>query len=171
MITPEVALVEPSLDLKSQLLSMAEEYQSVGDNRYQAVIENVTAFIRSLRLYSKGIELPSGFVPTTTFFLLSNNRIVGRSSLRHRLTAELANEGGHIGYDIRPSERMKGYGNLILKLMLNKARSIGLNRVLVTCDVDNVASARIIQKNGGKLYGQSISNKTGKVVSQYWIEL
>ena len=171
MITHEVALVEPSLDLKSELLSMAQEYQSAGDSRYQAVIENVTAFIRSLRLYSKGIELPSGFVPTTTFFLLSNNRIVGRSSLRHRLTAELANEGGHIGYDIRPSERMKGYGNLILKLMLNKARSVGLDSVLVTCNVDNVASARIIQKNGGKLHGQSISNRTSKVVSQYWIEL
>jgi len=171
MINREVTLVEPSLDLKSELLSMAEEYQTRGDDRYQAVIQDPTAFIRTLELYSKGIDLPLGFVPTTTFFLLSNNRIMGRSSLRHRLTAELVNEGGHIGYDIRPSERMKGYGNLILKLMLDKARSIGLDRVLVTCDVDNVASASIIRKNGGKLHGQSISNRTGKIVLQHWIEL
>jgi predicted acetyltransferase len=171
MINEQVALVEPSPDLMSELLSMAEEYQSASDNRYQAVIEDSAAFIRKLELYSKGIDLPSGFVSTTTFFLLSNNRIIGRSSLRHRLTAELANEGGHIGYDIRPSERRKGYGTLILKLMLNNARSMGLDRVLVTCDVDNVASARIIQKNGGKLHGQSISKRTAKAVSQYWIEL
>lgn len=171
MINHEVTLVEPTLDLKSELLSMAEEYQSAGEDRYYAVIENSTTFISNLQLYSKGIDLPPGFVPTSTFFLVINNRIVGRSSLRHQLTAELANEGGNIGYDIRPSERRKGYGTLLLKLMLDNARRIGLGRVLVTCNVDNLASARIIEKNGGKLYGQSISSRTGKTVSQYWIEL
>lgn len=55
--------------------------------------------------------------------------------------------------------------------MLEKARDHELARVLVTCDSDNIASARIIEKNGGKLHGQSVSVKSGKPVSQYWIEL
>ena len=71
---------------------------------------------------------------------------------------------------MRPSERRKGYGTLILELTLEKAKDLGLDKVLLTCDTDNVASAKIIEKNGGKLAGQAISNKNGKQISRYWIE-
>ena len=110
-------------------------------------------------------------MPENTFWLVLNSRILGRSKLRHWLTPELEHEGGHIGYDIRPSERRKGYGTLILELTLKRAKSLGFGRVLLTCDTDNVASARIIEKNGGKHSGQAVSNRSGKPISQYWIEL
>ena len=110
-------------------------------------------------------------MPENEFWLVSENRVLGRVKLRHRLLPALEHEGGHIGYDIRPLERQKGYGTLLLKLTLLKAKELGLNRVLLTCDTDNIGSAGIIEKNGGVLSGQAISKKSGKPISQYWIEL
>lgn len=164
-------LIEPTEELAAELRALAEEYQATGDDRYKLALEDFTAYFRSLLKYAKGVNLPSGHVASSTFWLVSGSRIIGRSSLRHHLTAELEHEGGHIGYDIRPSERRKGYGTLILKLTLERATEKGLRRVFITCDTDNVGSAKVIEKNGGELQGQEISHRTGKLISQYWIEL
>jgi predicted acetyltransferase len=102
---------------------------------------------------------------------VKDRRILGRISVRHRLNANLEIEGGHIGYDVRPSERRKGYGTLMLKLALEEARKIGLKRVMITCDTDNIASAKIIEKNGGIFERHDISPMSGKQLNQYWIEL
>ncbi|MHB8934154.1 MAG: GNAT family N-acetyltransferase, partial [Bellilinea sp.] len=93
------------------------------------------------------------------------------SRLRHRLTPLLEEEGGHIGYDIRPSERGKGYATLLLALTLEKARESGMAGVLVTCDEDNIASARVIEKNKGQLLNTVVSQTSGKQVRRYWIDL
>jgi len=97
--------------------------------------------------------------------------ILGESRLRHSLTPALEHHGGHIGYVIRPSQRRKGYGTLILALTLEKARALGIQRVRITCDTDNTGSVRIIEKNGGILSAQVISERSGKLISQYWIDL
>ncbi len=157
--------------LASEFLEMANEYRAAGDDRYQAAIKDFSAYLTRLMDYSAGVNLPDGRVPATTYWLASDHHIIGRSSFRHHLTPELEHEGGHIGYDIRPSERQKGYGRLILKLTLEKARGFGLERTLMTCDSDNVASAKIIEKNGGEVYGQTVSDKSGKLISRYWIRL
>ena len=165
-------MIEPAEELAAALRAMAGEYQAAGDDRYKLALEDFDAYFRSLMNYAKGVNLPLGHVPSSTFWLVSDGgRIIGRSSLRHQLTTELAHEGGHIGYDIRPSERRKGYGTLILKLTLQRAMEKGLRRVFITCDADNVGSARVIEKNGGELQGQEVSRRTGKLISQYWIEL
>jgi predicted acetyltransferase len=150
---------------------MAEEYLVSGDTRYQAALEDFPAYLRGLSDGARGIGLSPGRAPYSTFWLASGRHLVGRSGLRHHLTPELEDEGGHVGYDIRPSERRKGYGTLILRLTLAEARKLGLNRALLTCDADNVASAKVIEKNGGRLQGQSVSKRSGKLISRYWIEL
>jgi predicted acetyltransferase len=174
-------LVQPSIALESEYLSMAEEFWAkeswvAGENRFQNdrdLIENsFSAYIRRLDEENQSIRLKPGYVPSTTFWLAANNtQIIGESRLRHWLTTSLEHEGGHIGYVIRPSERRKGYGTCILALTLEKARDLGLNRVLLTCDTDNIGSARIIEQNGGKLENQEISNSSGKPISRYWIDL
>ncbi|MCD4817877.1 MAG: GNAT family N-acetyltransferase [Candidatus Cloacimonetes bacterium] len=78
-------------------------------------------------------------------------------------------EGGHIGYGIRPSARNQGYGTKILELALKKVSEIGIKKVLVTCDKQNIHSARIILKNGGKFDSEIEYNN--KIVQRYWIEL
>lgn len=167
----EATLIEPTEELAPELLSMAEEYRAAGEDRYSDAAEDTDSYFRGLRKYARGTNLPPGHVRSSTFWLVSGRRIIGVSRLRHRLSPELEREGGHVGYDIRPAERRKGYGTLILELTLAKARDIGLDRVLLTCDADNVASAKIIEKNGGRLAGQSVSTRSGKQISQYWIEL
>lgn len=154
------------------LLDMALEYQREGDDRYAPAVEDIEGFICRHMDISRGARLPKGFVRANKFCLTDGRRIVGTSGLRHELTPALENVGGHIGYDVRPSERGNGYGTLLLRLTLEKARErLPVRRVLVTCDQDNTASERIIRTCGGRLVSEDVSWQTGKPIYQFWIGL
>lgn len=168
---PNPILIELNIGLKEKFLEMAKDYQSAGDDRYQMGADDFEGYLEKLKMFATGKDLPDHFVRASTFFLLAENKLIGRGDLRHQLNDHLAVMGGHIGYDVRPSERRKGYGSLILQLTLEKARAIGLGRVFLTCDTDNIASAKIIEQNGGKLHDQIFYEPKGKIISQYWIEL
>ena len=105
------------------------------------------------------------------FWLVQDRQILGTSRLRHTLTPELEQLGGNIGYDIRPSARRRGFGTSLLHLTLERARAIGLARVRITCDADNIGSIRVIEKNGGVLDAEVFSLERGKLLRQYWIDL
>lgn len=92
-------------------------------------------------------------VPSTTFWLYADGVPVGFGSIRHFLTEALSQAGGHIGYGIAPQFRGNGYGNEILRLLLKKADEIGLEKVLVTVDLDNIASQAVALANGGVITG------------------
>ncbi len=171
MTQQEISLIEPTAKLEVAFLAMADEFLVAGDERYKSALDNFSAYLEHLMKMARGENLPSDRVPGNEFWLVFDNRVLGRSKLRHWLNPALEHEGGHIGYDIRPSEWRKGYGTLILKLTLEKAKDLGLSQVRLTCDADNIASARIIEKHGGVLDGRAISNKNGKPILQYWIEL
>lgn len=127
-------------------------------------------YIRSLNDESSGIGIPDNWVPSSTFFLVDDNgKIYGAVNIRHRLTDELMIEGGHIGYGVRPSARSSGCGTRILELALEKARELGISKALLTCNKQNTHSARVIQKNGGRLDSEGM--KDDHVVQRYWIEL
>jgi predicted acetyltransferase len=167
----EFKLIEPNAELKAEFFAMAEEFSASGDDKLKSAAEDFDAYLEHLAIFARGINLPPNRVTQTTFWLARGDRIFGESNLRPHLNDSLRIEGGNIGYAIRPSERRKGYGTLILKLTLEKAKNRGLNRVLVTCDTDNIGSAKIIEKNGGVPEGQAISPTSGKQISQYWIEI
>jgi predicted acetyltransferase len=93
-----------------------------------------------------------------------DEEVVGFLALRHRLTAWLFEEGGHIGYSVRPSRREQGHASRALGLAVRRAAALGLDRVLVTCDEDNVGSARTIVRNGGRVE----DTRNGK--RRYWID-
>jgi predicted acetyltransferase len=164
-------LVELTADLKEKFLEMAEDYRSAGEDRYDAALEDFDAYLAHLEMYRTGENLPEGHVQSSAYYLLADDKLIGSGNLRHELNAGLKVFGGHIGYNVRPSERRKGYGSLILRLTLEKARRLGLERVFLTCDTDNTASAKIIEKHGGRLENRMFYEPTGKVISQYWIEL
>lgn len=171
MADEHLALVLPSRDLHSAFLSLlGEDPRAAGASRYEQARGDFPTFLQALRDEAAGIRLAPGLVPQHTYWLMREDGvIVGVSRLRTLLTPALEDVGGHIGYDIRPSERRKGYGTLLLALTLRKARMLGLPRVLLTCNTDNIASARIIEKNGGILASQSVSPLLGVLVSRYWI--
>jgi len=167
----EIALIASTSDLREEFWDMAREWLTIDDPRYRPGLDNFESYMERLERYRLGVGLQPRLVPSSEFWLVRGRRILGRISVRHRLNANLEIEGGHIGYDVRPSERRKGYGSLMLELALEEARTIGLKRVLITCDTDNIASAKIIEKNGGIFERHDISPMSGKQLNQYWIEL
>ena len=164
-------LIELTADLKDKFLAMAEDFHAAGENRHQVAAEDFAEFLNQLEMYRTGVNLPEGYVGYSAFYLFDGEKLLGSGNLRHELNENLAVYGGHIGYTVRPSERGKGYGSLILQLTLEKARKLGFKKVFITCDADNIASVKIIEKNGGKLENQMFYEPSGKLISQYWIQL
>ncbi len=175
MQTENISLFEPGLGFQEAYYRYCEAFRAANEPPRpleELAYRDFPAFIQQLRDHAQGLDLPEGFVPYTTFWLVRDGReILGNSTLRHTLNARLENLGGHIGYAIHPLERGKGYATLQLRLVLEKARERGLQRVLITCDTDNSASAQVIRKNGGVLASEEWSNLTGKRLSRYWVEL
>ena len=112
--------------------------------------------------------MPSINVPASTYFAFVNNKIVGNIQIRHSLNESLLQSGGHIGYGVHPSERRKGYATKMLALALEKCRALGIDKILVTCDKDNIASAKTILKNGGVLENE-FTEENGNILQRYWI--
>jgi len=169
-----IRLLEPTEGFRDEFLSLLNDLHQTGETLSNAELARTdfAAYVRHLHDQSQGRDLPAGYVPVSTFWLVKGNQIIlGASQLRHSLTPALEAYWGQIGYLIRPSQRRKGYGTLILKLTVVKAHELGIQRVRVTCDTDNIGSACIIERNGGTLSGYSIDPKDGKRTSQYWIEL
>ncbi len=116
-------------------------------------------------------EPHDGLVPDSTFFCLDDerNRMVGAVNIRHYLNDYLLAYGGHIGNGIRPSERQKGYATRMIGLALEECKKLGIGKVLIVCDKDNIGSAKSIIRNGGVLEDEPI--KDGKVIQRYWIDV
>lgn len=121
-------------------------------------------YLKSRRDMSMGINLKPEYVPMTMYWLLINKKPVGIGKIRHYLNDKLKESGGHIGYSIRPSERGKGYGKIILSELLVEARNLGITEAFITCDVDNIRSRHVIEANNG--YLEEI--KDGKC--KYWVK-
>ncbi len=92
---------------------------------------------------------PEYFVPMSVYWWVEGDRYLGRISIRHRLNQQLSDIGGHIGYDMRPSARRRGHATAMLAAALPRAAELGIDRALITCDRDNVASRKVIERNGG----------------------
>jgi predicted acetyltransferase len=97
---------------------------------------------------------PEGFVPSTTLWWIDGDDYLGRIAIRHRLTPELLDYAGHIGYDVRPSARRRGHATAMLARALPVAAALGIDRALITCDEDNIGSRKVIESNGGQFEGQ-----------------
>lgn len=116
----------------------------------------------------QGLDLAPGRVPATMLLAVVGDEMVGRVHIRHELTPELARLGGHIGYGVRPTYRQRGYATEMLRQGLEVLAGMGVDQVLVTCDEDNVASARTIEANGGVLENvEPVAGEPGK--RRYWI--
>lgn len=132
---------------------------------------NFKQMVQSLLDNEKGSNLPEGWVPDSTYWLVNHDRrIVGAVNIRHQLTERLLNSGGHIGYGIRPSDRRKGYATKLLALSLEKAKELGLNKVLVVCDKTNLGSLKVIVNNGGTPDSDFIEDN-GNTIKRFWINL
>jgi predicted acetyltransferase len=103
----------------------------------------------TIALADKETPRPAGWVTGTYLWMVDEDEVLGRISLRHDLTPWLLEAGGHIGYAVRPTARRRGVATRALGLMLPIAAERGIDPVLVTCDETNVASRKVIEANGG----------------------
>lgn len=170
-------LTLPSQKYKKSYIAAEKEFFKAGEVKraelpyYHAMIENFDAFLQDEENQRKGINLRKGRVPQTRWWLIDGDDYIGFVSIRHRLNAHLKQIGGHIGYQIRPSKRRMGYGGMILRLALKKARIQGLKKVLITCDKKNIGSKKIIEANGGKLVGVFRVPRHRPTILKYWIHI
>lgn len=132
--------------------------------------EGFAAWVEDLlRRSDHTTPLADGYVHATHWWIVEDGNYLGAISLRHELNDFLLRAGGHIGYGIRPSARGRGLATWALATVLDEARALGLQRVLVTCDETNLASARTIERNGGQL--EDIRDTELGHTCRYWITL
>jgi len=165
-------LVKPSLKYKNTFLKAEREFQKEGKSQssiFSDLNKDFLAFIQKLSDNAEGKNLKKGYVPGSTYWLVDNGIFIGHITIRHRLNKKLRKISGHIGYSIRPSKRKKGYGTEILRLGLLKAKKMDFDKVLLTCDDNNIGSSKIIEANGGKLK-KKIEHE-GKIIRHYLISM
>ncbi len=144
---------------------------------FERLAANDAAFSLLVEKYhqrARGEGLPAHWVPDTTWWMVEGEEIVGRISLRHRLDERLEVFGGHIGYEVRPSFRRRGFATSALSQCLAEAKKMNLSRVLLTCADGNLPSIRTIESNGGVLQDRvprPTSEGGGGLTRRYWISL
>ena len=172
-----IELVHLSQEYKEQLFDMLDEWTvDIEKNHtnhspwmiFRNDYHDFDYYLENLEIKDGAAE---GFVPDTTLFCLDKERdiFVGAVNIRHRLNEHLLLTGGHIGDGVRPSERRKGYATAMIGLALNECKKLGIDRVLMCCDKENIGSAKSITRNGGVLENEVMED--GQLVQRYWIQL
>ena len=175
----DLKLIEPNVNDKKSALAMLEEIKVVDAGlpwQYSGLanLEEAASYeewVKEKYDESKGINLKDDYVACTTLFLKreSDGKICGSISIRHELNDFLFNFGGHIGYSVTPSERGKGYAKLQLKMALEIAKNLEIEKCLITADVENIASNKTIISEGGVLENTIMWNNDP--LNRYWINL
>lgn len=165
-------LIKLEEQYKEQLFDMLEEWYATGEKIVPYAIRKVD--YHDFAEYLESLEVKDasdGKVPDSTFFALDEERniLLGAVNIRHYLNEALLLNGGHIGDGIRPSERLKGNATQMIGLALEECRKLGLDKVLMVCDKENIGSAKSIMKNGGVLENEIVVD--GVTEQRYWITL
>ena len=154
--------IDDGADVYDMLQTMPEENgfmnpaHGISFDRYKKwLVDNDNA--------SKGIGLADWMVPQDIYWLYADGVPVGMGKLRHHLTDALRVDGGHCGYGIAPAHRGKGHGKTMLGLLLQKARELGIDNMLVTIDNHNTPSIKVALANGG------VVDKTTEMRHYIWL--
>lgn len=179
-------LIAPAPHVRASFLAAVAEIRAAGESEHTtglsvlppvgdfagelATVEELSepdqfaAFtLRLIELADERTELPEGIVPATHLWWVEDSTYLGRLSIRHALTPWLLDFGGHIGYGVRPSARSRGHATAMLAASLPTAKRLGIDAALLTCDDTNIASRKVIEKNGGVL-----ADRRGEKL-RYWV--
>jgi predicted acetyltransferase len=168
--TDNLQLKRPAAELVSSYLAFLDEVAAFDERVWPArpqPTETTESFVARLLRAEVAPDPPQ--LPQTTYWAAAGNTVVGHIGLRHRLSPELAEFGGHIGYTVRPSRRGCGFAKEMLRQVLQTPKAKEIGRVLLTCAPDNIASNRTIQANGGVLERTLFVERIGRDTNLYWI--
>lgn len=156
-----IELLRPTADLADSWWAMADAFgeETIHGSGYRPADREVLRDPEGFALWvdwlsqmeHPGPHLPEGRVPSSYRWIVEDGRVVGTIAVRHELNDVLVETGGHIGYAVEPGSRRRGIARAALGLALRLAAARGIDLALVTCECDNIASARTIEGAGGVL--------------------
>jgi len=169
-------LVRPDVRYRASWATAVREFEAAGDVMHgsglwefdtsdlgEAALAPEVA--RLLAEADPATRLRDDWVHCSYYWIVDGDEFVGYLAIRHSLTEFLLEEGGHIGYSVRPSRRREGHATRAVKLALDEARALGIDRALITCDHDNDASRLTIEHAGGVL-----EDRRGDKL-RYWVDV
>ena len=170
-----VKLIKLTKEYKKELIEMIDEWKI--DQEINHTNQSPYAIFKNsyddFDYYLQNLEVKESdiLVPDSTYFLLDldTNKLIGAVNIRHYLNDYLLKYGGQIGDGIRPSFRNKGYGTEMIRLALEKCRKLGIDKVLMVCNKNNIGSKKTIVKNGGIKENEVLED--GNIYERYWITL
>ena len=169
-----IRLIYPSMDYARQVVDYKAAFLAAGDSMDGTggldKAESFEAWFADWHKKLREETVPAGLVPATTYLAVDEHgTLVGMIDIRHRLNDWLMQHGGHIGYSVAPAHRRKGYAKEMLRLALLECPALGIQKALVTCYDNNIASAKTIEANGGVL--ENKVDDDGSLLRRYWIAL
>lgn len=177
-LAKKIKLVTPTKEYESQVMAYKEEFfkrnEVIDGSAGLEEVETYEEWINFEERLSK--KYGENYVPSTVCLAIRevDNKLVGIIDFKHKFTDFLFNYGGNIGYSVLPEERKKGYAKEMLRLMLEKCKEVGVEKVLISCDKDNIASAKTIISNGGILENE-VKDELGLgysgTIQRYWITI
>ena len=172
----KIKLIKPTAEYADDIMKYRQELMDFGDsmdgcgNLRQC--SSAEEWIRGIEMLNHEETCPKDKVTSDTYIAvrLADNKIVGIIDFRHHIDHPVLGVwGGHIGYSVRPSERKQGYATEMLRQNLQNCKNHGLEKVMITCNSDNVPSEKIIITNGGEFEKEvSVDDKR---IKRYWIQL
>ncbi len=171
----------PSLERKNEIIEYLDEFVKYGSDingsgSLDKIYDGYTfeeALDRCLKMEDEEYAKSVGRCQGRTFLLIreNDNKIVGTINVRWNLNEAMLRFGGHIGYGIRPTERRKGYNKINLYLGMLEAKKVGLEKVMLDCDVNNLGSDKTLKALGGKLERTEVDPSDGMLTNVYWFNV
>ena len=161
-----IRLIIPTEEYLRSYIEAQEEYYKHHVTTYYFTDPTSCDIFEKFDNYRNERNLKPDRVGEDKFWLVDDEKayFIGEIAVRHRLNEALLQRGGHIGYGVRYSEWNKGYGTRMLALALERAKELGIPRVLITCNDDNPASARVMEKNGFTLEDKVLVTRDGETI-------
>lgn len=155
IVLPNIAYIESVKNAVAEYHASPSPFDIYSVKKLDMLLNNnIEEYFKNIENNRSGIGLKEGYVPSTTLWLIKNGNYIGSFDIRHYLTDNLLNVGGHIAYQIIPSQRKKGYVQIGLKLVLKYCKEkLHIDKVLLTCKFENEASYKamtsVMKERGG----------------------
>lgn len=174
-MTKPLTLRELTADDEAAFIAGLEAWAGESAHWYSFLWTNTgmsyPAMLERLRKDRLGEDLPDDWVPHTMLYAFVDGAIVGRVSIRHQLNDQLCVRGGHIGYSVAPAARRRGHATEMFRQALVYCRSLGLDRIMITCDDDNPPSWKLLERAGAVLDETFFDAEHDALVRRYWLAL